>query len=615
MSTHDIFAALRARTVAILAELLPELPADSFARVQMEPPRDASHGDMATNGAMVVAKLAKLPPPKLAAQLAERLSALPEVAEAAPAGPGFVNLRLEEGFLRAQVGAVLAAGEAFGDSTLGAGVKVDLEYVSANPTGPMHVGHCRGAVVGDALANLLAKAGYAVTKEYYINDAGAQVQALAWATYWRYLVALLASPAGAEVAGRGPLAGFAASARGREDVEAALGVTLQYGGDYLVPVAEALVARHGAALVPADGGTPTAETLALVQAFAVAEMMAAIREDLALLGVKQEVFVSELGLIKDGKLEQAEALLDAKGLIYTGVLEPPKGKLPDDWEPRPQQLFRASQFGDEVDRPMRKSDGSGTYFANDIANHLHKIERGFAELIHVWGADHAGYVKRMQAVVKALADGQVKLDVVLAQIVRVMRNGEPVRMSKRAGTFVTLRDLLEDLAEMTGSMAAARDAVRFTMLTRKADAQMDFDLDRAVEQSRENPAFYVQYAHARCRSVLRTAGEPADLASAPLEALTDPAELALIRRIAAWPRTVEAAALAREPHRIAFFLHDLAGDFHVLWNKGREDATLRFIRDDEPEATRARLALVAATATVIRSGLQVMGVEAVQEMR
>ena len=617
MSTHDIFATLRARTVAILAELLPELPADSFARVQMEPPRDASHGDMATNAAMVVAKLAKLPPPKLAAQLAERLAALPEVAEAAPAGPGFVNLRLDEGFVRAQVGAVLAAGEGYGDSSLGGGVKVNLEYVSANPTGPMHVGHCRGAVVGDALANLLAKAGYAVTKEYYINDAGAQVQALAWASYWRYLQALLATQDGAALAAAGPgsLRDFAASPREREDFERAFGVTLQYGGDYLVPVGQALVAQRCAALAPGADGQPGAAVLAEIQATTVAMMMVDIREDLALLGVQQEVFVSELALIKDGKLEQAEALLDAKGLIYTGVLEPPKGKTPDDWEPRPQQLFRASQFGDDTDRPMRKSDGSGTYFANDIANHLHKIERGFAELVHVWGADHGGYVKRMQAVVKALADGQVKLDVVLAQIVRVMRNGEPVRMSKRAGTFVTLRDLLEDLAEMTGSMTAARDAVRFTMLTRKADAQMDFDLDKAVEQSRENPAFYVQYAHARCRSVLRSGGEPTDLAASPLDSLTDPAELALIRRIAAWPRTVEAAALAREPHRIAFFLHDLAGDFHVLWNKGREDATLRFIRDDEPEATRARLALVAATATVIRSGLQVMGVEAVQEMR
>jgi arginyl-tRNA synthetase len=617
MSTHDIFATLRARTVAILAELLPELPADSFARVQMEPPRDASHGDMATNAAMVVAKLAKLPPPKLAAQLAERLAALPEVAEAAPAGPGFVNLRLQESFVRAQLAAVLAAGEGYGDSTLGGGLKVNVEYVSANPTGPMHVGHCRGAVVGDALANLLAKAGYAVTKEYYINDAGAQVQALAWASYWRYLQALLATPAGQALAATGPasLRDFSGSAREREDFERAFGVTLQYGGDYLVPVGEALVAQRGAALVPGVDGKPTPETLAEIQATTVAMMMVDIRADLAALGVQQDVFTSELALVQAQAVGAAIGTLSDKGLVYEGVLEPPKGKTPDDWEAREQTLFRSTQFGDDVDRPLRKSDGSNTYFANDIACHADKIARGEALLIDVWGADHGGYVKRMQAAVKALSDGRVPLDVVLCQIVRVMRNGEPVRMSKRAGTFVTLRDLLDDLAEMTGSQTAARDAVRFTMLTRKADAQMDFDLDKAVEQSRENPAFYVQYAHARCRSVLRTGNEPADLAYTPLEALIDPAELALIRRIAAWPRTVEAAALAREPHRIAFFLHDLAGDFHVLWNKGREDATLRFIRDDEPEATRARLALVAATATVIRSGLQVMGVEAVQEMR
>jgi arginyl-tRNA synthetase len=346
----------------------------------------------------------------------------------------------------------------------------------------------------------------------------------------------------------------------------------------------------------------------MVRDFTVARMMEAIRDDLAALGVHQEVFVSEAQLVREGKLDQAEALLREKDLIYRGVLEPPKGKTPEDWEPREQTLFRATAFGDEVDRPLRKSDGSGTYFANDIANHLHKIERGFAELVHVWGADHGGYVKRMQAAVAALGDGRVKLDVVLAQIVHVVKDGQPVRMSKRAGTYVTLRDLIDEVG---------RDAVRFTMLTRKSDAQMEFDLDKVVEQSRDNPVFYVQYAHARCRSVLRQAGDPAvaELAAAPLHHLADPAELALIRRLTTWPRTVEAAALAREPHRIAFFLHDLAGDFHVLWNKGRDDATLRFIRGDEPEATRARLALVAATACVIRSGLAVMGVTPVEEMR
>ncbi|CAA9251319.1 MAG: Arginyl-tRNA synthetase [uncultured Acetobacteraceae bacterium] len=590
MITQDIFAALRASAVSAMAELLPDLPPDAFARVQMEPPRDPAHGDMATNAAMVVAKAARQPPPKLAAALAERLSALPEVAEAAPAGPGFVNLRLREGFLRAQLPVVLTACEAYGDGSAGADRRVDVEYVSANPTGPMHVGHCRGAVVGDALANLLTKAGYAVTKEYYVNDAGAQVQALAQAAYWRYLQALGTTMTEAE---------YAATIPGG----------LQYGGDYLVPVGEALRERHGDALA-VPGARPADPALwhDPVRDFTVDAMMASIRDDLAALGVRHDVFVSERALIAEGELEKAEARLSARGLIYRGVLEPPKGKTPEDWEPREQTLFRATQFGDEVDRPLRKSDGTGTYFANDIANHLHKLERGFAGLVHVWGADHGGYVKRMKAAVSALSDGKVPLDVVLTQIVRVVKNGEPVRMSKRAGTYVALRDLIDEVG---------RDAVRFTMLTRKADAQMEFDLDKVVEQSRDNPVFYVQYAHARCRSVLRAAGDPsaAELAAVPLDALADPGEMALIRRIAAWPRTVEAAAEAREPHRIAFFLHDLAGDFHILWNKGREDATLRFIQGDEPEATRARLALVAATAAVIRSGLAVMGVAPAEEMR
>ncbi|PWS36278.1 arginine--tRNA ligase [Falsiroseomonas bella] len=592
--THDIFAAMRARTVAALREILPDLPEEAFAKVQTEPPRDPSHGDMATNGAMVVAKLARVAPPKLAADLAARLAALPEVAEAAPAGPGFVNLRLREEHLRALVPAILATGESFGDSRMGQGVRVDVEYVSANPTGPMHVGHCRGAVVGDALAALLAKAGYDVTREYYINDAGAQVLALAYAAYWRYLQAL-------------------GTTMTEEHYAQSVPGGLQYRGEYLIPVGAALKERHGDALAAPDGiyGYAAAGPdlwLDIVRDTTVHLMMDAIREDLRALGVNQEVFISERAVVEAGKLEQAEALLAEKGLIYRGILEPPKGKTPEDWEPREQTLFRATQFGDDVDRPLRKSDGSGTYFANDVANHLHKIERGFAELVHVWGADHGGYVKRMKAAVGALSDNRVTLDVVLTQIVHVMKGGQPVRMSKRAGTYVTLRDLIEEVG---------KDAVRFTMLTRKADAQMEFDLDKVVEQSRDNPVFYVQYAHARCRSVLRQAGDPAsaDLAAAPLDALSDPAEMALIRRMAAWPRTVEAAAAAREPHRIAFFLQDLAADFHVLWNRGRDDSTLRFIRAEEPEATRARLALVSATGVVLRSGLAVMGVEPVEEMR
>jgi arginyl-tRNA synthetase len=592
--THDIFAAMRARTVAALREILPDLPEEAFAKVQTEPPRDPAHGDMATNGAMVVAKAAKVPPPKLAAELAAKLAALPEVAEAAPAGPGFVNLRLKEDHLRALVPAILQTGPAFGDSAMGQGRRVNVEYVSANPTGPMHVGHCRGAVVGDALAGLLAKAGYDVTREYYINDAGAQVLALAYAAYWRYLQALGTTMTEDH---------YAQSVPGG----------LQYRGEYLIPVGAALKERHGDALAARDGVYDYAAAgpdvwLDIVRDTTVHLMMEAIREDLAALGVRQDVFVSERAVVEEGWLGKAEATLAAKDLIYTGVLEPPKGKTPDDWEPRPQVLFRATQFGDDVDRPLRKSDGSGTYFANDVANHLAKIARGFPELVQVWGADHGGYVKRMQAAVAALSDRSVSLDVVLTQIVHVMKNGEPVRMSKRAGTYVTLRDLIEEVG---------KDAVRFTMLTRKSDAQMEFDLDKVVEQSRDNPVFYVQYAHARCRSVLRQAGDPAvgALAVAPVAALADPAELALIRRMAAWPRTVEAAAAAREPHRIAFFLQDLAADFHILWNRGRDDSTLRFIRAEEPEATRARLALVAATAVVLRSGLAVMGVEPVEEMR
>jgi arginyl-tRNA synthetase len=587
---QDIFAALRIEVLACLRRLLPELPEEALARVTVEPPRDVSHGDMSTNGAMVVAKPARQPPARIAAQLAEALARLPMVSEAVPAGPGFVNLRLAEDYLLRQLPLILRVGEAYGDGQSGQGAAVNVEYVSANPTGPMHVGHCRGAVVGDALANLLAKAGAHVTKEYYINDAGAQVQALGYAAYWRYLQALgttLTEDA------------YAASIPGG----------LQYRGDYLVPVGEALREQYGDALAPGAMPADPANWIDAVRSFAVARMMEAIREDLAALGVEHDVFISEAELVRRGVADQAIAELAARGMVYEGVLEPPKGKLPEDWEPRPQTLFASTRFGDDVDRPLRKSDGSNTYFANDIGNHADKIARGFDELVQVWGADHGGYVPRMKAAVAALsAEKPIGFSVVLTQIVKVLKGGEPVRMSKRAGTYITLRDLIEEVG---------RDAVRFTMLTRKSDAQMDFDLDKVVEQSRDNPVFYVQYAHARCRSVLRQAEAPvqAELAAAPVDLLKDPAELALIRRLSLWPRVVEGAAAAREPHRIAFYLGDLAGDFHILWNRGRDDATLRFIRAEEPDATRARLALVAATAIVIRSGLAVMGVAPVEEMR
>jgi arginyl-tRNA synthetase len=597
--THNIFAALHARVLAALATVLPELDAAALARVEVTPTREAAHGDMATNAALVLARPARRKPAEIAALLVEALGREPMVASAEVAGPGFVNLRLHPSAWTAQLPVVLAAGEEYGRGSVGAGVQVNVEYVSANPTGPMHVGHCRGAVVGDVLANLLAKAGFSVTKEYYINDAGNQITALAWAAYWRYLQAI-----GTELSEQA----FAEQVPGG----------LQYRGEYLIEVGQALAASHGAALA-GPGGTAADPALwfAIVRDATLAAMMAAIRADLDLLGVRQEIFSSERALAEAGAAEVTIAQLQAAGLIYEGVLDPPKGKTPEDWEPRQQTLFRATRFGDDVDRPLRKSDGSATYFANDIAYHADKMRRGADVMIDVLGADHGGYVSRMTAAVKALAAAANRpcgFEVVLCQMVKVLKDGEPVRMSKRAGTYITLRDLLDEVG---------RDAVRFTMLTRKSDAQMEFDIAAAVAQTRENPVFYVQYAHARCRSVLRAAGEllgeaaldPQALAAADLSSLDHEADLALIRRIATWPRVVEAAALAREPHRIAFFLYDLAGDFHMLWNRGRDDAALRFLRADAPAETRARVALVAATAMVIRSGLAVMGVAPVEEMR
>ncbi len=589
--TDNIFTTIRARVLTALAASYPGLDPALLARVEVTPAREAAHGDMATNAALIVAKPARQPPAHIAATLATALADAPEIASAEPAGPGFVNIRLRPAALLACIPAILTAREAYGTSDVGQGRRVNVEYVSANPTGPMHVGHCRGAVVGDALANLLAKAGYAVTKEFYINDAGNQVAALAWAVYWRYLEAL-------------------GTVLTEEAFAAVVPGGLQYKGDYLVPVGQALAAEFGDRFAgPGLTVADPAGWLEPVRAFAIRTMLAGIHENLAAIGVQFDRFSSERDLLDSAAPDAAIAQLQADGLVYQGVLEPPKGKQLDDWEPREQLLFRSTQFGDDVDRPLRKSDGSNTYFANDIAYHAAKAARSDV-LIDVLGADHGGYVSRMKAATTAITGGRVALEVVLCQVVRVLKGGALLKMSKRAGTFITLADLLDEVG---------RDALRFTMLTRKADAQMDFDIDAVKKMEKDNPVHYVQYAHARCRSVLRRAesdmpGLMVD-ASAPLDTLGDEAEFAVLRRLQAWPRTVESAAEAREPHRIAFFLYDLASDFHTLQNRRQDDGAIqRFIQPDKPVQTRARLALVAAVATVIRSGLGVMGVMPVEEM-
>ncbi|MFP6743204.1 MAG: arginine--tRNA ligase [Alphaproteobacteria bacterium] len=554
--------------------------------VTVEPPRDSTHGDLASNVALVLAKQAGAKPRDIANAIGERLAANPEVEAVEIAGPGSINLRLTESFWHDRLGEVLAAGAGYGQSDLGGGRKVNVEYVSVNPTGPLHVGHARGAVFGDALSALLEKAGYDVTREYYINDLGSQIDTLARSTIRRYGEAL-----------------------GKIELDESAYEGL-YPGDYLVPVGRKVADEQGDRL----WGAPDHEKIEFFIDFTVGEMMALIRDDLASLGVVQDVFTSERAVVEAGKLDQALGQLDAKNLIYSGVLEPPKGKKPDDWEPREQTLFRATNFGDDVDRPLKKSDGSWTYFAGDIANHLDKIERGFVTLINVWGADHGGHVKRMKAAVAALSDERVELDVKLCQMVKLLREGQPVKMSKRSGDFITLRDVVDEVG---------KDVVRFIMLTRKNDAPLEFDLVRVTEQSKDNPVFYVQYAHARVNSVLRNAaaahpgldtGDTA-LAAADLGRLTDSGELALIKLLTAWPRQVESAAEAHEPHRLAFYLYDVAAAFHGQWNRGNDDPDLRFIVADDKDLTMARLALSRAVASVIASGLEIFGVEPVEEMR
>jgi arginyl-tRNA synthetase len=591
--SQHLFADVLARVHAVCGALAAEggWPANiDLSRVVVEPPRDAGHGDMATNAAMVLAKDAKAKPRDLAEKIAAKLRADDLIASVAVAGPGFINLTLRPSAWSDALRTVLREGDSYGRSQMGASEKVNVEYVSANPTGPMHVGHCRGAVFGDALVSLLIFAGYEVTREYYINDAGAQVDVLARSAYLRYREAL-----------------------GENIGEIPEGL---YPGDYLKPVGQALADEYGRGL----NQMPEEQWLPIVREKAIGMMMDMIKGDLAALNIKHDVFFSERSLIAGGTDQVAAtiAFLRAKGDVYEGRLPPPKGAPVEDYEDREQTLFRAIDYGDDVDRPLKKSDGSYTYFASDIANHKNKFDRGFRNLIDVFGADHGGYVKRMQAAVKAVSAGKATLDVKIVQLVRLLRNGEPVKMSKRSGDFVTLREVVDEVG---------KDAVRFMMLYRKNDAVLDFDLGKVIEQSRENPVFYVQYGHARGHSVFRNAREvvpdlpdettarAAFLGQAAVERLTDPAELDLLRRLALYPRMIEAAAVAHEPHRIAFYLYDLASEFHALWTRGRDLPYLRFIINNDAEITKARLALVQGVVSVLASGLAVLGVDAPDEMR
>ncbi len=592
-SHPHLFADVLARVHAVCGVLAAEggWPAGiDLSRVVVEPPRDAAHGDMATNAAMVLAKEARTKPRDLAEAIASKLRTDDLVAAVDVAGPGFINLTLKPKAWSDALRTVLREGDAYGKSTVGAAEKVNVEYVSANPTGPMHVGHCRGAVFGDALASLLKFAGYDVTREYYINDAGAQVDVLARSAFLRYHEAL-----------------------GEDIGEIPEGL---YPGDYLKPVGQALAAEYGERLL----SMPETAWLPPVRREAIAMMMDMIKDDLAALNIEHDVFFSERSLIESGNNRVAETIdfLRAKGDVYEGRLPPPKGAPVEDYEDREQTLFRATAYGDDVDRPLLKSDGSYTYFAADIAYHKDKFDRGFHNLVDVWGADHGGYVKRMQAAIKAVTSGSAALDVKIVQLVRLLRGGEPVKMSKRSGDFVTLREVVDEVG---------RDAVRFMMLYRKNDAVLDFDLAKVIEQSRENPVFYVQYGHARGHSVFRNAREvvpdlpeeararAAFLEEAAVERLTDPSELDLLRRLALYPRMIEAAAVAHEPHRIAFYLYDLASEFHALWTRGRDLPYLRFIINNDAEITKARLALVQGVVSVLASGLGVLGVQAPDEMR
>jgi arginyl-tRNA synthetase len=573
-----LYARFAAHIDAVLDSLVTagDLPSGLERRaVTVEPPRDPSHGDLATNAAMVLGKPAGTNPRALAEKIAVGLGAIDEVASAEIAGPGFINLRLHDDVWREELRAIEVAGDDYGRSSLGKGVTVNVEYVSANPTGPMHMGHCRGAVVGDALASLLEYAGHRVIREYYVNDAGGQVDVLARSAHLRYCEVL-----------------------GIDIGEIPEGL---YPGDYLIPVGERLAQEFG----PTYAEAPESEWLAIFRQRAVAAMLEMIRADLALLGIHHDLFSSEAELQAAGKPEAAEAWLRARDLVYDGVLEAPKGETPEDWEPVELPLFRSTRFGDDQDRPIKKSNGQWTYFGADLAYHFQKAQSA-DQLIDIWGADHAGTVKRIQAAVAALTEGRTRFDVKLVQMVRLLRAGEPVKMSKRSGNFVTLADMVGEVG---------KDVVRFTMLTRKADAQMDFDFAKVVEASKDNPVFYVQYAHARIRSVNRRAQDAGIAIGAADLSRLDTDELAVVKLAAQFPRIVEAAALAREPHRIAFYLFDLAASFHALWNMGNDRPDRRFLLVDDPETTSARLFLANAIGQIVRNGLAIMGVAAVEEMQ
>jgi arginyl-tRNA synthetase len=580
----DQTLSLYARFSALLDGILDELAADgtlpaeaSRKAVAVEPPRDASHGDLATNAAMVLAKAAGTNPRALAEAIKPKLEAIPAVTSVEIAGPGFINLRLANDAWRDELTTILTAGEDYGLSTVGNNERVNVEYVSANPTGPMHMGHCRGAVVGDALARLLEAAGFRVTKEYYVNDAGSQVDTLARSAHLRY----------------------------REKLGEDIGAIPEglYPGDYLKPVGAILAAEYGDKFVEA----PESEWLDLFKQKTVAAMLDLIRHDLGLLGIHHDIFASEAELQASGQVGEALAVLRAKGLVYEGELERPKSLDDhDEWEPVELTLFRSTQFGDDQDRPLKKSDGSWTYFGADAAYHFQKA-RTADHLVNIWGADHAGTVKRVQAAVTALTDGRVDLDVKIIQMVKLLRAGEPIKMSKRAGNFVTLADVVREVG---------KDVVRFMMLTKRADTPLDFDFAKVVEASKDNPVFYVQYAHARIRSLQRKAAEAGVSVDGAADlGLLDAEELGLVKVAAQYPRVVEGAAMAHEPHRIAFYLYDLAAAFHALWNRGNDDPDRRFLVENNPQISRARLELAGAIGQVIKNGLKIMGVEAVEEMR